>query len=152
MKILARFVAAMLPIFTFAPFALAQMPMGQPMPGYGMPMQPGMQANPMTVLGLTEEQRKKLAAIVQESQAKNMQIMSEVAKEMQAAQKLFLEDKPDTKKISAAYQRVFDKQRKAIELSVEMYNKQIAVFNKEQLEKWNAMRKQMAARMAPAGP
>ncbi len=152
MKIFAHFVAAILPIFTFAPFALAQMPMGQPMPGYGMPMHPGMQANPRTALGLTEEQRKKLAAITQESQLKNMQIMSEVAKEMQAAQKLFLEDKPDSKKIGAAYQRVFDKQRKAIEQSVEMYNKQIAVFNKEQLEKWNTIRKQMAARMAPAGP
>ena len=139
--------------------AWAQMPMHAPMPGYGpaMPMYPGMgmqpgmaaSANPLAALGLNEEQRNKLTAIAKEARAKNVKIMSEIGNQFEAMKKLFTAAQPDAKKIGAAYQQIFDRQRQAIELAVEMYNRQVAVLNTEQLQKWNAMREQILARMMP---
>jgi len=135
-----------------ANLAWAQMPGPMPMPGYRpyMPAQPGAmapmmgaQTNPMAALGLNEEQRKKIAAIAGESQADNLKLMNQIRTEMAAISQLFAAATLDEKKISAAYQKVFDLQRKAVELSVRTYNRQIGVFNAEQLKKWNTMRAQM---------
>lgn len=156
----------MLAVTGSAAWAQMPMPMPAPMPGYGpmMPgypggmgpqgMPPGMRApvNPLAALGLTEEQRNKLAEIAKEGRAQNVKIMSEIGNQFEALKKLFVAAQPDAKKIGAAYQQIFDRQRQAIELAVQMYNRQIAVLNKEQLQKWNAMREQMLARMLPPAP
>jgi len=151
------FIHAAMTVFLAAVTSLtwAQMPGPMRMPGYRpyMPAQPGVmapamgaQVNPLAVLGLSEEQRKKIAAIAGESQADNIKLINQIRAEMFAINKLFAADTLDEKKIGAAYQKVFDLQRKAVELSVRTYNRQIAVFNSEQLKKWNAMRAGMMRR------
>ncbi len=153
--------AAVCAITLFAAPSQAQMPGPMMVPGpapmtpFTMPMgpvgQPG-RPNPLAALGLSEEQRKQLEEIGSEARARNVKVMSDIGNQYEELRKLFAETTPDAKKIGGVYQTIFDLQRQAIEHTIEVYNRQVAVLNDEQQQKWNAMRQQMLARFLRQPP
>ncbi len=138
-------------------------PMGMPgmgmppagMPGMGMPMGRGMhphaRMNPLAALDLTQEQLKTMQDTAKAAQATSLDLMKRIGDEAIKLRSMFVEATPDAEKIGATYQNIFDLQRQGIENAVATYNKQVSVFDPEQLKKWNAMRGQMIARFLPSG-
>lgn len=143
------------------PFPGAPMPGAapqMPMPGrggfggasQGMQMQAQqMMAGIMSALNLTPEQIQQVAAIAEEARAKNTARIAAIAEEFKKIGPLFAQEDPDPAAIGAAYAKVFDLQRQAIEDSIETYKKQVAILNDEQKAKWKAMRQQMLQRVMP---
>lgn len=154
-------------LFTFAVMLLgqsvvyAQYPM-PPMPAMGMQqpampmpgMMPGMPpmgaVNPLAMLELTGDQMKKLAEIANAARDQSLGMMKNMGEAAQKLPNLMAVPNPDPKAIGDVYGKMFELQRQMIEAAFATYNQQLAVLNKEQREKWEAMRKQMPG--FPAAP
>ncbi|KAA3626141.1 MAG: hypothetical protein DWQ09_18120 [Proteobacteria bacterium] len=126
-----------------------QQPM-MPMPGAMPGMQPMGAVNPLAVLGLTNEQLQQLTEIgnaARDASLGTMKSMGEVAQKLPG---MMMVPNPDPQAIGAMYGKMFALQQQLIEAAIATYNKQLAVFTKEQREKWEAMRRQMPG--FPAAP
>lgn len=114
--------------------------MGQGHMGYGhmgshqMGMM-GMGYGFMNNLDLSKEQRTTMRNIHKEMRTQQFALQDKISELSDELQLLYKEDKPNVKKVSSVYKKIFDIKRQQIELGITTKNKSYDVLNKEQKDK-----------------
>jgi Spy/CpxP family protein refolding chaperone len=124
----------------YGPMMYGPMGPGGMMGGPGM-MGGGMGIGPLAMLNLSDEQRAKVNKIHDELQKKNWDTQGKILEESAKLRDLYDADTPDSKKISAVYERIYALKRQTIEASIEAHNKMRAVLTKEQQDQLKSWRR-----------
>lgn len=107
--------------------------------GYGgMGMGPGMMG-PLHMLNLTDEQRDKIEKIQDAEQKKHLDVAGKMFEQQTRLRDLYQEDKPDPKKIGAAYGEIAKLRQQMLETHVQSFNQAQDVLTQEQrdqMKKW----------------
>lgn len=94
----------------------------------------GMGFNFMHMLDLSDKQRKSIREIHKATRTQQLSYQDKLAEHSDELYTLYKADKPDAKKISAIYKKIFDIKREQIELNISTRNKAFDVLTKEQKE------------------
>jgi Spy/CpxP family protein refolding chaperone len=108
--------------------------MGHMMGGYGMMGGSGMMMGGYGMLDLTDKQMDQLNDIQTKLQKDHWQLMGKMIDEQANVRKAWSGDKPDPKKVGAAYAKLFEIQRQALEDRVAAMNKMYDTLTDEQRE------------------
>lgn len=95
----------------------------------------GMGFNSFYMLDLSDAQRTSIRTIFKESRTQQIALQDKISNLSDDLYALYKEDKPNPKKISAVYKKIFDNRREQIELGLTTRNKAYDVLTKEQKEK-----------------
>jgi Spy/CpxP family protein refolding chaperone len=107
---------------------------GAGMMGGGMMGMPGMMMRGYGMLDLSDKQTDQLIDIQTKLQKDHWQLMGKMIDEQANVRKAWSGDKPDPKKVGAAYAKLFELQRQAIEDRVAAMNKMYDTLTDEQRE------------------
>jgi Spy/CpxP family protein refolding chaperone len=110
------------------------MGMGHIMSGFGMMGMPGMMMGGYGMLDLSDKQIDQLNDIQTKLQKDHWQLMGKMIDEQANVRKAWSGDKPDPKKVGAAYSKLFELQRQTIEDRVAAMNKMYDTLTDEQRE------------------
>jgi|GEM_PF-3253109 Spy/CpxP family protein refolding chaperone len=106
----------------------------------GMGMGPGMMGiGPMHMLNLTDEQRDKIEKIHDAEHKKHLDVAGKMFEQQTRLRDLTQEDKPDPKKVGAAYGEIAKLQQQMLEAHVQAFNQMQDVLTREQrdqLKQW----------------
>jgi Spy/CpxP family protein refolding chaperone len=109
------------------------------MGGYGG-MGPGMMGmGPLHMLNLTDEQRDKIEKIQDAEQKKHLDVAGKMFDQQTKLRDLTQEDKPDPKKVGAAYSEIAKLRQQMLETHVQSFNQVQDILTKEQrdqLKQW----------------
>lgn len=86
-------------------------------------------------LDLSNEQRTAIRNIKKEMRPKKFALKDKIDELSDELHTLYNKDKPDAKKVSAVYKKIFDLKQQQIELSITTKNKIYDVLNKQQKDK-----------------
>ena len=118
-----------------------QMGMGYMGSGYMGMGQMGIGFHSFYMLDLSEAQRKSIRNIFKESRTQQFALQDKISDQSDELYSLYKEDKPNPKKISAVYKKIFDTRREQIELGITTRNKAYDALTKEQkdqLKEWKS--------------
>jgi Spy/CpxP family protein refolding chaperone len=121
------------------------------MMGGGMMGMPGMMMGGYGMLDLSDKQTDQLIDIRTKLQKDHLQLMGKMIDEQANVRKAWSGDKPDPKKVGAAYAKLFDLQRQAMEDRVAAMNKMYDALTDEQREQLKSGQWGMYGRMG-GGP
>jgi len=114
------------------------MGMGYMMGGNRMMGMPGMMMGGFAMLDLSEKQTDQIGDIQTKLQKEHWQLMGKMIDEQANMRKTWSGVKSDPKKVGAAYAKLFDLQRQAIEARVEAMNKMYDTLTDKQREQLNS--------------
>lgn len=109
--------------------------------GMGMGMMHGGMYPMMNMLDLDQKQRDKLRELMREQRNNHFKLMGEMMDLQDEMAALYDKDVPDAAAIGKLYSKLADKRRQMIEQTVGMHNKMRGMLNKEQLERFDSMRR-----------
>jgi Spy/CpxP family protein refolding chaperone len=115
------------------------------MMGHGMMGMMGL--GPIGMLDLTDEQRRQLNKIMDDTRKRHWETMGKIMDEHARLRDLYDAEVLDAKRIGAVYDQIFKHRREMIEGAIEARNKAYALLTKEQKEQLKQMRRAM-----PMGP
>jgi len=107
--------------------------------GYGM----GMMGGPMHMLNLSDAQRSKINSIQDSSRKQNWAVMGKMMDERAKLRDLYSEERPNSSKILAVYDRIFALQKTMIQNSLSARNQQYDLLTAEQRKELKEFRGQM---------
>ena len=114
------------------------MGMGHMMGGYGMMGMGGMMMGGFGMLDLSAKQIDQISDLQTRLQKQHWQLMGKMIDQQADVRKTWSESKPDPKKVGAAYSKLFELQRQAIEERVAMMNKMYDLLTDKQREQLKA--------------
>ncbi|MGD8940687.1 MAG: Spy/CpxP family protein refolding chaperone [Gammaproteobacteria bacterium] len=117
------------------------------MMGGGMMGMPGMMMGGYGMLDLSDKQMDQLNDIQTKLQKDQWQLMGKMLDEQANVRKAWSGDKPDPKKVGAAYAEISKLQRQALEARVEAMNKMYDTLTDEQREQLKSGRRGMWGQM-----
>jgi Spy/CpxP family protein refolding chaperone len=101
----------------------------------------GMGMGPLSMLGLSDEQRGKIDKIGDDERKKHWEIMGKMLDEQSKLRDLYQADTPDPKKVGAAYGNIAKLRQQMVEAHVQARNQIEQVLTKEQREQLRQWRR-----------